>query len=142
MTKLQKYVKPAGAVAALLLLIVMMFQIAIAAGAPFGEISWGGVHDGVLPDNLRIISGVFVFIYAALLFVILRRAGFSVKSPIPDKRLSSALLVFIVWTCFQLTINLATPSPMERFIWAPQLALQLIALLVVYKYGPRFKKES
>lgn len=89
MTHTQKYkIKVAGIGAALFLVITTLFQIIIAAGAPVGKISWGGAYDGVLPDNLRVISGVFAVIYTALIFVVLRRAGLIARAPIPDAWIS------------------------------------------------------
>lgn len=34
-----------------------VFQALLAAGAPWGNLSWGGKHRGTLPDRLRAVSG-------------------------------------------------------------------------------------
>ena len=44
----------AGRVAAGLFLVVAAFQVALAAGAPWGAAAMGGANPGVLPDELRV----------------------------------------------------------------------------------------
>ena len=40
------------------LAVVAAFQVALAAGAPWGRAAWGGQHQGRLPARLRIASAV------------------------------------------------------------------------------------
>jgi hypothetical protein len=46
----------AGRIAAVLLLGVVAFELALAAGAPWSAATQGGTNTGVLPDALRIGS--------------------------------------------------------------------------------------
>ena len=59
-------VSSAGKVAAVLLLLVAGFQVTLAAGAPFGEAAMGGSNPGVLPNILRVSSGVAALAYLLL----------------------------------------------------------------------------
>ena len=37
---------------------LVIFQTLLAFGAPFGKAAWGGQHDAVLPQKLRISSAI------------------------------------------------------------------------------------
>lgn len=54
----------AGKIAVVLLLGVVAFQLALAAGAPWG--AQGGMNEGVFPDALRIGSVITAVSYALL----------------------------------------------------------------------------
>ncbi|NND84747.1 MAG: hypothetical protein HKN46_06315 [Acidimicrobiia bacterium] len=63
-------------IGAVLLGVVMAFQLALAAGMPWGAASWGGQHSGVLPSNLRASSlGAGLVAYPMLIVVVLRAGG-------------------------------------------------------------------
>lgn len=91
--------------------LVAVFQIALAAGAPWGVAAFGGQNEGVLPDSLRLTSGLATLVYAGLIGVTLR--------PRPTRwrriTLSIAFFVFVLGVA----MNLASPSPIERAIWGP-----------------------
>lgn len=111
----------AGKVSALLLLIVVTFQVALAAGAPWGAATQGGSNEGVLPDMLRVGSVITLFIYAALAVV----AGTS-HAPATLRRrvLYAAAAVMVLATL----LNIASTSFVERIIWAPVTIALVIAL--------------
>jgi len=63
-------------IAAGLIAVVTVFQLALAFGAPAGAAAWGGRYPGVLPTRLRVASGVVaVFFYPVLALFILGTAG-------------------------------------------------------------------
>ena len=64
----------AAMAATVLLGLLAMFQVTLAAGAPFGLFAWGG-QSRVLPLRLRIGSVVSIVIYALIAAVLLERAG-------------------------------------------------------------------
>ncbi len=53
--------------------LLALFQIALACGAPFGNLAWGG-ESRVLPANLRGGSIASVFIYVVIAAISLERA--------------------------------------------------------------------
>jgi len=111
----------AGKIAALLLLIVVAFQAALAAGAPWGAATQGGVNEGVLPDALRVGSVITLVIYAALAVV----AGTSlVPATVRRRILYTAAAVMVLATL----LNIASTSFVERIIWAPVTIALMIAL--------------
>lgn len=104
-------------VGAALLAAVMVFQLALAAGAPWGAASWGGQHPGVLPANLRASSGVAgVVVYPLLILVVLSGGGvLDLSWPDPGPITMWVLTGFLGVGAL---MNLVSRSKVER-IWAP-----------------------
>jgi hypothetical protein len=114
---------------AIISLAVVTFQIALAAGVPWGEFAMGGAFPGKFPPALRIAA----LIQAALLFgmaaVVLARAGLILHQ---WTRPSRWLIWFVVaFAALSLVLNLLTPSAGERAIWAPTAFLLLISSSIV-----------
>ncbi len=66
----------AAVIAVVLIVVLAVFQIALALGAPAGAASWGGAHPGVLPTRLRVASAVAgLFVYPPIALVILDSGG-------------------------------------------------------------------
>ena len=97
-------------IAALLLSGMAGFQIALAAGAPWGAAAWGGTNPGVLPRGLRVSSAG-----SGLVYVLLAVAA---------RILPVASGGMVVGT----VMNLASPSKIERTLWTP-VAAALAAVL-------------
>jgi hypothetical protein len=120
-------------VAAIIYAVVMVgvvaFQIALAAGASWGAYAMGGGSPGQFPPAMRVSAIVQAVLLAGMAVVILARAGLI----LPGWWRVSHWLVWIVvaLTALSLVLNLITPSGGERAIWAPTLALLLISSLIV-----------
>jgi hypothetical protein len=108
---------------------VVAFEIALAAGAPWGSYAMGGASAGQFPPALRIAAIIQALLLAGMAAVILARAGLV----LPGWSRVSHWLVWIVvaLTALSLVLNLITPSARERAIWAPTLSLLLISSLIV-----------
>jgi hypothetical protein len=108
---------------------VVAFQLALAAGAPWGAYAMGGASPGQYPPAMRVGAIIQAVLLAGMAAVILARAGLV----LPAWSRVSLWLVWIVvaLTALSLTLNLITPSGGERAIWAPTLALLLISSLIV-----------
>ena len=111
----------AGKIAAVLLLLVVAFQAALAAGAPWGAATQGGTNLGVLPDMLRVGSVVTLLVYAALAAV----AGTS-WAPANARRRILYIAAFVM--VFATMLNIASPSFVERIIWVPVTIALVITL--------------
>lgn len=110
-----------GVCAAILLLGVSAFQIALAAGAPWGAAAYGGSNPGVVPTKLRRSSAVAAGVYAALAGV----AGTRLASATVRRRvLTGAAPVLAAGTL----LNLASPSLIERLLWTPTTAALAVTL--------------
>src|SRR5690554_3716625 len=58
-----------------LLALLVLFQLALAFGAPWGALAWGGQNRGTLPAGYRWASGFSVLVYGFLAVLALDRAG-------------------------------------------------------------------
>jgi hypothetical protein len=100
-----------------------LFQIALAAGAPWGRFAWGGAS-AKLPVALRIGSGVSLLIYGACAAIVLDRA--TLIDVVADD--VSGVGAWLVAGFFSLGVvmNAISRSKPERFTMTP-VALALAA---------------
>jgi len=90
-----------------------LFQIALALGAPFGQIAWGG-SSAVLPAALRWTSlGAAVYLLLAAAVMEVRAGDWGRELPKPP------FLIFNIFLASQLALNtvanLATKTDGERY---------------------------
>jgi hypothetical protein len=107
---------------------LIVFQLALAAGAPLARAAWGGTH-ATLPTGLRVATLVPVVVYALGALILLRRAGYRVRviSPTIARRGTWTFAIVLVLSALA---NFASPSVWERLVMGP-IALALAALSVV-----------
>jgi len=114
---------------AIISLPVVAFQVALAAGAPWGAFAMGGAFPGQFPPALRIAVLVQAVLLLALAAVVLARAGVILPG---WSRVSRWLIWFVVaFAALSFVLNLITPSSGERAIWAPVAFLLLISSCIV-----------
>lgn len=108
---------------------VVAFQVALAAGAPWGAYAMGGAFPGQFPPELRVAAVVQAVILAALAGVVLSRANVALAG----WSKASRWLIWIVvgFSALSLVLNVITPSAGERAIWAPVAAIMLISSATV-----------
>jgi hypothetical protein len=119
-----------GIVAVVLLGVIVLFQAALALGAPWGAAAWGGQHPGVLPTRLRIASGVAaVLIYPTIIAVVLASAGLIGDGWLP---VDGTVLMWVLAGLLALgaLANFASRSPRER-IWGPVALAVAICCAVI-----------
>ena len=120
----------AGVVAVVLLVVIAVFQAALALGAPWGEASWGGQNPGVLPRNLRIASGIAaVVVYPLIILLVLAGAGFIDDGWVPVD------ITIVMWILAALltvgaVMNAISRSPRER-LWAPVALIVAICCALI-----------
>lgn len=112
---------------------IVAFQIALAAGAPWGEYAMGGAFPGRFPPALRIAALVQAAVIVALAAVVTSRAGLAPRSWARASRW--AIWLVVAFAALSLVLNLATPSGAERAIWAPVALLLLVSSLAVARGG-------
>jgi hypothetical protein len=111
-----------------------LFQLLLAAGAPFGAAAWGGTTNGQLPANLRVGSGIAIVVYGVAAAVILVRAASNVRFiPRAVARVGSWVLVALL--TLGALANFASQSPWERFVLGP-VTLLLAGLCLVVARSP------
>src|SRR5918995_3343969 len=108
----------AGGAAVVLIGLVVIFQIGLVLGAPWGAAAWGGQHSGRLPTRLRIASLVAIVILGFLGWLVAAAAGLVSAAPLPASWLTPAMWVAAGYFGLGAIVNLISRSPIER-IWAP-----------------------
>lgn len=108
---------------------VILFQLALAAGAPWGAYAMGGAFTGQFPPELRVAAVVQAVILALLVLVVLARAGMA----LPNWSRASRWLIWmvVVFSTISLVLNTITPSADERAIWMPVALVMLICSVIV-----------
>ena len=118
---------------AVILALIAVFQIALAAGAPWGKLAWGGSHE-VLPAKLRIGSLVAVVIYAAIVMIAFTRLG--ALHALPDGVAVVAMWVVFGYFALGIVLNAASRSKPERLVMTPTtVVLAVLSLLIALGAG-------
>ena len=109
--------------------VVVVFQLALAAGAPWGQVAMGGKYPGRFPRQLRIAAVVQALVLVGLGAVVLTRAGLI----FPQWLTASTWLIWgvVAFSALALALNLITPSKWERILWAPVAAGMLLCSVIV-----------
>jgi hypothetical protein len=112
-----------------LIAIVILFQIALAAGMPWGSYAMGGKFPGKFPPTMRIASLIQVIILSFIASIVLIKSGLI----FPDwSSFTKAAIWFVVaFSVIATVLNLITRSVWERRIWAPVSLLMLITSIIV-----------
>ena len=117
-------------IGAVLLLGVAVLQTALALGAPYGGVSWGGRRKGKLPWHLRIASAIAVPLLVGFAYVILARAGvFGVsEARVPAFVVAAVLTLNAVG-------NFASRSFVERWVLGPLAIVVAVCAWLVAIWG-------
>jgi hypothetical protein len=107
---------------------IATFQVALAAGAPWGHAAWGGAH-AHLSTAQRVGSAAAVVVWTAAALIVLGRAGlWGADKLAPLFRWGTWF--FATLSAIGALLNFASQSRWENFIFGP-LALVLAILCVV-----------
>jgi hypothetical protein len=112
----------AAVVAAVLIVAVAAFQVALALGAPYGDAVFGGkapTDAGVLTAPFRALAIVQAVVLALLAWILLARSG-AVGIPL----LGAGSLIWLTWGVVGFLVlntlaNLSAPHPIERWVMGP-----------------------
>jgi hypothetical protein len=108
---------------------VVIFQFALALGAPWGEIAMGGKFPGRFPSQMRIVALGLMSLHLFIALIVLIRSGLIISGYF---ELSKLIIWFIVVLYVIATIlNIITPSKKERILWAPISVILLICSYIV-----------
>ena len=123
-------VRIAAITAAIGFLVIAVFQLALALGAPLGRAAWGGAYEGQLPMGLRIASGVAVAVWVLAALIVLGRAGFRVV-PLPYGVLRWGTWVLVGLLFVGALLNIVSSSEWERFGWGPVALIEGVLCLFI-----------
>ena len=108
----------ATVVAVVLLGTLTLFQLALAAGAPWGAAAYGGSWPGVLPKGIRINSLVFGAVLYPVCILYVLDAGAVGESPwLPGSR-TVVMWALVAFFTVGTLANVASRSKVER-LWGP-----------------------
>lgn len=108
---------------------VVAFQLALAAGMPWGAYAMGGAFPGQFPPAMRMAAVVQAVVLALIAGVVLARAG--VVLPSWGRVARWLIWVIVALLGVSLLLNSISPSGGERMIWTPMVAILLVCSLVV-----------
>lgn len=109
---------------------VILFQLLLALGMPWGHLALGGQYPGRLPDEIRVAEVIQALVLAGFGAVVLGRAGWL------RLRWNPGWLVWLVVGLMSLSalMNWLSPSEPERYLWGPVATLMFgLALLVAVR---------
>jgi len=105
--------------------VLLLFQLGLAAGMPWGAVAMGGRFPGRFPPAMRIAALVQILIYGVMAAVVFARAGVALPEAAGVARM--AIWAVVALMAVALVMNLITPSRWERRIWAPVALVLLLA---------------
>ena len=112
---------------ALIIALVVLFQVCLIFGAPWGQITQGGRYEGPLPVGGRVVATLSVPTLIFMAASIISAAGL-----VPNWTDWTAYAAIAV-QALSTTLNWITPSQKERFLWGPITSIMLLlAAYVVF----------
>jgi hypothetical protein len=108
---------------------VIVFQLCLIAGAPWGRLTQGGRHDGVLPAPARIAAVLSVALLACMGAAIASSAGLPPHWPEWTGWAATGVQVL------SMILNWVTPSLPERRLWGP-ITTAMLALCAFVVLAP------
>ena len=133
-TMRRRLVRAAAIVYAVTSALVALFQLAIAAGAPWGAYTMGGRFPGPVPPAMRLAVLAQALLIAVLVCVVLARADVIHTGGL--RRARRLVWGVVGLSAVSLVLNLLTPSGGERALWAPVAAVLLVTSTVVASAAP------
>lgn len=112
-----------------LIAVVVLFQLALALGAPWGAMAMGGKFPGRFPAAMRIVAVIQAGLLIFIALIVLTRAGvvFTEYADISK----TAIWGIVIFSLIGTILNIITPSKKERMLWAPVSFTLLICCSVV-----------
>ena len=108
---------------------VVVFQLALALGAPWGEYAMGGRSFGRFPPAMRVAAVAQAVLLTLIAVVVLADARLVLPWLAPT---FPWLIWFVVaFSAVSVVLNTLTPSARERRIWAPVALVMLVSSLIV-----------
>lgn len=119
----------AAILALVIILSLLLFQIAVALGAPLGHFAWGGQHK-VLPKTLRIGSASSIVILAVFAAFITSKA--SLWELIPNETVVNiGLWIMFAYFVVGVLMNGISRSKPERYTMAPISGLLAVCVFII-----------
>ncbi|GAB4150889.1 MAG: hypothetical protein Fur0021_14080 [Candidatus Promineifilaceae bacterium] len=111
------------------IVISVLFQIALALGAPWGHLAMGGRFPGKFPPAMRAAALVQAVVLVLLAVIVTIKARLILASFYTVSE--TAIWIVVAVSLLSLIMNLVTPSRGERILWAPVALVLALSSLVV-----------
>jgi hypothetical protein len=131
-------VETVALVAAVLFVLLALFQLAVALGVPWGAHVYGGRQardDGSLPSKWRVSSAVAALILLGFAWVILARAGVLIVG-INEIALTVLAWMVVAYMAINTAANLASKDSVERWLMGSITLVLVVLCAVVAAAGP------
>jgi hypothetical protein len=115
--------------AAIVLGLLVVFQLLRAAGLPLGRAAWRGKYR-VLPTGLRWASLAAAVVLGFAAWVVLARAGLVAPGPEPIA-IRAGTWVFAGFFCLNAVGNVTSQSRVERYVMTPVVLFLAISFTMV-----------
>ena len=126
----------AARAAAVVLVGVAAFQVALVFGAPWGTYTQGGETEGALDTPGRLVAAVSCAILLVMAAAILARVREGPLESAPGTLVTALAWFTTIYSALAVVINLATQSSSERAVFGP-IAILLFVLVVTTMVGSR-----
>ncbi len=108
---------------------VILFQLALALGAPWGSCAMGGAFPGVFPPFMRFAAVLQAVCLVVTALVVLSRSGLLLGGWFRASKW--AVWFVVVFGALAVVLNSITPSADERAIWLPVAVVLFASSLTV-----------
>ena len=119
----------AARAAAVVMVGVAAFQLALVFGAPWGVYTQGGGTAGALDASGRVFAGVSCVILLVMAAAILARVREGPLKNTPGKLVTALAWFTAIYAAVAVVLNLSTSSSSERAVFAPTAILLLVLVL-------------
>jgi hypothetical protein len=126
----------AARAAAVVMVVVAAFQVALVFGAPWGAYTQGGETEGALGTSGRVVAAISCAILLVMAAAILARVREGPLEDAPAKLVTALAWFTTIYAAVAVAFNLATQSSSERAVFAPT-AILLFVLVVTVMVGSR-----
>jgi hypothetical protein len=127
--------KAAALAFAALMSLVVLFQVALILGAPWGHLTLGGQWQGALPLQVRWIPAVSI-----LLLLAMTRIGLGASGLLPPWGPRWLIWLVCAYMALGVAVHIVTPSAAERMLWLPVLTVMLGLSLWIGLKGPKARR--
>ena len=119
----------AARAAAVVMVGIAAFQVALVFGAPWGVYTQGGETEGELDTSGRVIAAVSCGLLLVMAAGILARVREGPLRNAPGRLVSALSWFTTIYSAFAVFLNLVTTSSSERAVFAPTAILLLVLVL-------------
>lgn len=121
----------AAQIGAVVYVCVAAFQVAVAAGAPFGEFTQGGRSTGQLPRSGRIVAVVSALALLLMAGTLLAVAGIGPLAALDSPWIDGLWLATGAYAILGVILNAATRSSKERRVFLPIALVLFVCVALV-----------